>query len=251
MSEPSSSPGMLSTLQKVYAWLARKHLVLILTVLVVVAGAWGFIELADKVMEGDTKAFDEAILRALRRGEDLGQPVGPPWIRQAARDLTALGSVAVLFIFTLAAAGFLLLARRYGEFVLVLTATWGGQLVCLMLKSSLNRERPQVVPHWDEVATASFPSGHAMMAAVVYLTLSVTLANFLHGRRLKTYIVSIALILTFLVGVSRVILGVHYPTDVLAGWTAGLVWAMLCGWLAGFFSRRRKKIPLSPQTISD
>lgn len=245
MSDARSATRVLSVLHGAYTWLAQQNLVLILTVLVIVAGAWGFIELADEVLEGDTKAFDETVLRALRSGEDLGEPIGPSWVRQSARDLTALGGIAVLLLFTLAVSGFLLLARRYHEFALVLAATWGGQIVCSTLKSAVDRKRPDVVPHWDDVATASFPSGHSMMAAVVYLTLSVMLANFLPGRRLKTYIVSLAVVLTFLVGASRVVLGVHYPSDVLAGWTAGLVWALLCGLLAGRFKRREKEIPLS------
>jgi undecaprenyl-diphosphatase len=196
-------------------------------------------------LEGDTQAFDEAILRALRSGQELGEPAGAPWLRQAALDVTALGGFPVLLIFTLAVAGFVLLIGDRLAFALILAATWGGQAICLALKAGLNRSRPEVVPHWDDVATASFPSGHAMMSAVVYLTLAVMLAQFLKGRRLKSYVIGVAAALTFLVGLSRLILGVHYPTDVLAGWTAGLVWSLLCGFLASAYRERRRKTRLS------
>ncbi len=232
--------------RRAYHWLAQRRLVAVLTLLVVVGGTWGFIELADEVLEGDTQAVDEAVLRALRSGEGLGEPAGPSWLREAARDITALGGATVLLIFTFVAAGYLLMVRDYYAAGLLLLATWAGQAVCMALKYSLNRARPDVVPHWDHVMTSSFPSGHSMMAAVVYLTLAVIIANFVRGRRLKSYIVAVAVLLTLLVGVSRVVLGVHYPTDVLAGWTAGLIWALLCGLVVGALKRRWPRKHLSP-----
>jgi undecaprenyl-diphosphatase len=197
--------------------------------------------LASEVVEGDTKAFDEAVLRALRSSLDPTESVGDSWLRRAARNLSSLGSNTVLLVFTLAAAGFLLLVRDVSAAALVLAATWGGQLVCLALKASFNRSRPDLVPHWDQISTASFPSGHAMMSAVVYLTLAVRLVNFVHGRKLKTYIIGVAATLTFLVGVSRLVLGVHYPTDVMAGWTAGLVWSLACGLAASAYHGWRER----------
>jgi undecaprenyl-diphosphatase len=240
-----------SALRRGASLLTGQRLNLVLALLLLVGGAWLFIELAGDVLEGDTHAFDAAVLRALRSGEDFGDPVGPRWLRNAARDVTALGSASVLLLVTLAVAGFLALASNYTAMILVLAATWGGQLICSALKSGLNRARPDIVPHWDTVATASFPSGHAMMSAVVYLTLGVMLANFVQGRRLKTYIITIAAMLTFLVGASRLVLGVHYPTDVLAGWTAGLVWALFCGLALSLYKRRRGKTRLSLNTDSE
>jgi undecaprenyl-diphosphatase len=240
-----------SRLRRAAALLTRQRLSLVLAMLVLVGGAWVFIELAGDVLEGDTHDFDAAVLRALRSGEDFGEPVGPSWLRNGARDITALGSTSVLLIVTLAVAGFLALASRYIDLVLVLAATWGGQLLCSSLKAGLNRARPDIVPHWDTVASPSFPSGHAMMSAVVYLTLAVMLANLVQSRKLKTYIIGIAAFLTFLVGASRLFLGVHYPTDVLAGWAAGLVWALFCGLAMSFYTRGRGKTPLSVNSDSE
>jgi undecaprenyl-diphosphatase len=240
-----------SQVRRAAALVTGQRLNLVLAMLLLVGGAWLFIELAGDVLEGDTHEFDAAVLRALRSGEDFGDPVGPFWLRNTARDVTALGSASVLLIVTLAVAGFLALTKNYAAMVLVLAATWGGQLICSALKAGLDRARPDIVPHWDTVATASFPSGHAMMSAVVYLTLGVMLANFVQGRRLKTYIIGIAAGLTFLVGASRLFLGVHYPTDVLAGWTAGLVWALFCGLAVSLYKQRRGKTRLSLNTQTD
>jgi undecaprenyl-diphosphatase len=245
MSEWIEKTRVVSNFRELWTWLSGQRLDVILSILILVTGAWGFIELADNVIEGDTQALDEAVLRSLRSGEDSTQFAGPAWVRQAARDMTALGGAAVLFCVTIAAAGFLALMRDYAGAAFVLAATWGGQLVCLGLKHFLNRSRPEIVPHWDDVMTSSFPSGHSMMAAVVYLTLAVLLVNVVQGRRLKSYVIGLAVMATFLVGVSRVVLGVHYPTDVLAGWTAGLVWALFCGLSAAFFKRNREQIHLS------
>jgi len=95
-----------------------------------------------------------------------------------------------------------------------------------------------VVPHLREVSTPSFPSGHAMLSAIVYLTLGIFLMQIVRGRVTKLYCLLWALFLTFLVGISRIYLGVHYPTDVLAGWMAGLVWASIC-WVVAHYLRHR------------
>jgi undecaprenyl-diphosphatase len=144
----------------------------------------------------------------------------------------------VLVLVTLAVLGFLLLARKYHALLLLLGATLGGLLLNILLKSYYERPRPTVVPHLSDVRTPSFPSGHSMLSAVVYLTLGAMLARLVERRRLKLYFVAVALLLAFLVGVSRVYLGVHYPTDVLAGWAIGLAWAVLC-WLVTQYLQRR------------
>src|SRR5262249_40656487 len=191
---------------------------------------WAFIGLADSVREGDTQSFDERAVRALRRPDDPATPLGPRWLHEVGRDLTALGGVVVLSLLTLAVGIFLLLARqpRAGGFVVV--AVVGGLLLSSLLKAVIDRPRPGVVPHLSHVDTSSFPSGHSMMSAVTYLTLGSLLARLTPRYLLKVYFVGVALLLTILVGLSRVYMGVHYPTDVLAGWSAGLAWAVLC-WL--------------------
>ena len=222
-------------------WLGRHEFVVLLAVLIVVAGTWGFIALADVVLEGRTQSLDESVLLALRRPDNPAMPIGPDWMAEVGRDLTAVGGVAVLLLATLAVAGFLLLDRKFAAMGFVLAAVAGGLVVSSLLKACFARPRPDVVPHLSQVYTSSFPSGHSMMSAIVYLTLGALLAHMVVRRPLKFYFLAVALLLTGLVGGSRVYMGVHYPTDVLAGWTAGLVWATLC-WLAARKLQRRGTI---------
>ncbi len=214
----------------VLALLRRTDLVVLLAVLTLVVGVWVFVVVADQVREGDTQAFDERLLRALRRPDDPKVPVGPDWLHEVGRDLSALGGVCGLTLLTVGVLGYLLLGKLYHAAGFVALAVGGGWLLSTLLKSGFDRPRPSVVPHLDVVDSSSFPSGHSMLSAVVFLTLGSLLARLTPSYRLKVYFVSVALILSGLVGMSRVYLGVHYPTDVLAGWAAGLVWAVLC-WL--------------------
>jgi undecaprenyl-diphosphatase len=177
-------------------------------------------------------------VRKLRRADDPATPIGPRWLQECGRDITALGGVTVLTLVTFSVAGYLLMARKFHAMWLVLIATFGGLIVSSILKRSFERGRPDIVPHLSHVYTSSFPSGHSMLSAVVYLTLGSLLARLAPGYAVKIYFIALALVLTFLVGVSRVYMGVHYPTDVLAGWTAGLVWAILC-WLVARYLQRR------------
>jgi len=188
----------------------------------------GFMQLADLVLEGGTQDFDERALRSLRRANDPATPVGPAWLRGAALDMTALGSASVLGLTVLAIVGFLLLQGMRRTALFVFGASAGGWVLNLALKEFFQRPRPDVVPHLRDVMTLSFPSGHAMTSAAVYLTLGALLMRIAERRATKIYCMAVAMLVTFLVGVSRVYLGVHYPTDVLAGWLVGLSWALLC-----------------------
>jgi undecaprenyl-diphosphatase len=225
-------------LSMVVEWLGQHELVVLLAVLIVVAGTWGFIALADVVLEGRTQPLDESVLIALRQPDNPAMPIGPPWMAEVGRDLTALGGVAVLLLATLAVAGFLLLDRKLAAMRFLLAAVAGGLVVSSLLKACFSRPRPDIVPHLSQVYTSSFPSGHSMMSAIVYLTLGALLSCVVVQRRLKFYSLAVALLLTGLVGASRVYMGVHYPTDVLSGWTAGLVWATLCWLIARKLQRR-------------
>ncbi len=220
-------------------WLSHYGGVAVLiAVLAAVAGTWGFIALADEVKEGDTQKFDEWAIRSLRRADDPSVPVGPKWLHEAGRDVTALGGVTVLSLVTLVVAGYLLIVRKHHAMWLVLVATFTGLILSSLLKYVIDRARPEIVPHLSHVYTSSFPSGHSMLSAVVYLTLGSLLARIAPGMLVKLYCIGVAMLLTFLVGISRVYMGVHYPTDVLAGWTAGLVWAILC-WLVARWLQHR------------
>jgi undecaprenyl-diphosphatase len=206
----------------------RFELTIIMLSTLVVGGIWLFVGVAGEVMEGDTQAFDEAIILALRNPVDLADPVGPLWLEEIGRDLTALGGVAILAILTVGVVLFLFLQGTTRAAYFVSTAVVGGVLLGTLLKEFFARPRPELVPHLSYVYTASFPSGHSLNAAVVYLALGVLLARLQKQRILKIYILLVAAFVTVAVGISRVYLGVHWPTDVLAGWTAGAVWALLC-----------------------
>lgn len=218
-------------------WVAVETAVLI-GLLAAVLGGWAFLALADDVREGDTHAFDEWLLRAVRRADDPAVPIGPRWLGEVARDLTALGGVAVLTLLSLAVIGFLLLRRQPHGAAFLAASLAGGLLLSTLFKHFYARERPSVVPHLSTFESASFPSGHSMLSAIAYLTLGVMLARLTAQRTLRWYFLGVAVLLPGLVGASRVFLGVHYPTDVLAGWSAGLAWAALCALVARWLQQR-------------
>lgn len=224
--------------QRILRFLPREGNVLA-AMLLVVASVGGFIAIADEVLEGDTREFDRWLMHQLRRADDPAVPLGPPWLIEAARELTALGGVTVLCVLVVAVVGYLLQQRAYGAMWLMLTAAVGGMGLSFALKHFFGRERPDVVLHRVTVHSPGFPSGHAMLSAVVYLTLGTLLAQIARQRTSQIYCLTVALVLTFLIGLSRIYLGVHYPTDVLAGWAAGLAWTLLCWLIARAVQRRR------------
>jgi undecaprenyl-diphosphatase len=193
-------------------------------------GLWGFAWLVDEALEGDTRVFDETILLALRNPADRSDPIGPFWLDIMMRDYTALGSHAVLILVGLLALGYILFLRKWASALLLAVSFGGGMLLNSLLKQGFDRPRPGLVAHLAEVHTASFPSGHAMLSATCYLTLGTLLAGVTRSRRLKAYVLGAAVMLVVIIGASRIYLGVHWPTDVLAGWALGAAWAMGC-WL--------------------
>lgn len=194
--------------------------------------------LASEIADGDTRVFDSYIMTGLRRSGDLTQPIGPAWLPSTMLDFTALGGVSVLTLLTILAAGLLLAQRKWRRALFLVGAISGGALLNAGLKIGFARPRPELVGHLVKVHDLSFPSGHAMNSAVVYLTLGVLLARAEKGPRVKAYILGGAILLTLIVGCSRVYLGVHFPTDVLAGWAVGASWATLC-WLVADWWRQR------------
>lgn len=209
-----------------------------LLVLVVVLGLWGFGELADEVIEGDTRAVDEWVIRAMRNPDNPADAIGPLWFEEAVRDVTALGSSAVIIIVIVAVTGFVALRRQYHALALIVIAITGGGLLTVLLKHFFARPRPELVEPLVRATSGSFPSGHSLLSAVMYLMLGALLTRLVEPMKLKLYIIATALLLSFVVGFSRVYLGVHYPSDVLAGWTVGLVWAVVCWLVADRLQKR-------------
>ncbi|MEO8315681.1 MAG: phosphatase PAP2 family protein [Pseudomonadota bacterium] len=191
----------------------------------VCSALWLFLGVAEEVGEGETLDLDTRILLAMHPAGPDG-PLGPQWLQEIARDITALGSGVVLALIVVSTCGFLLLARRYRAAILVLVAPAVGSVLNALLKLHFDRPRPTLIPHDIYVPSASFPSGHAMLSATVFLTLAAVLARLAPTFRLKVFVLCLAVLLSGLVGFSRVYLGVHWPSDVLAGWTAGAGWAL-------------------------
>lgn len=198
-----------------------------------------FVWIASEMAEGETLAWDRAILRGLRTSADAGVPIGPGWLKKSMQDLTALGGVSVLTALTIVVVFYLAVSRRVGLALFVAASTTGGALVGTVLKHFFVRTRPTIVPHLVDVDSLSFPSGHALNSAVIYLTLGALLSRTETRPAVRRYIMAVAIALTMIIGVSRVYLGVHYPSDVLAGWCAGAAWAATCASIARALQRRR------------
>jgi undecaprenyl-diphosphatase len=236
----SVKPPTQGVFVRLIRWLGGCEVAVLLAVVGIAAGVGTFAVVASEVNAGATQAFDRQILLAMRRPADLA-PLGSPAFQQAARDITALGSSLVLGLITVIACGFLALDGKTHMAFFVCVSVIGGLTASSLLKEVFQRPRPDLVPYAIYVSGTSFPSGHSMMSAVTFLTLGALLARSQKRKRLKAYFLLLATLLTVMVGLSRVYLGVHWPTDVLAGWTAGAVWALLC-WLAARWLQSRRAI---------
>ncbi|MBS7704273.1 phosphatase PAP2 family protein [Chelatococcus asaccharovorans] len=201
---------------------------LVAALLVAAGGILGFLAVAEDMREGELQAFDTGILLALRNPQDLADPIGPQWLEIGMRDITSLGSIPVLALIVAVVIGYLVLARKPGVALLVAISVGGGLLLGHLLKLRFERPRPDLVAHLVDIHSLSFPSSHAMLSAVTYLTIGALLTRVERRRIVRLYILVVAVGLTLLVGLSRIYLGVHWPSDVLAGWCAGAAWAMGC-----------------------
>jgi undecaprenyl-diphosphatase len=221
-------------------WRWFPELEVLLALLAVVGTAWLFVQLADEVVEGDTQGFDEWVISALRDPENPRLPRGPKWVHEVGRDITAIGGATVVTLVVGSAAVYLFLRRKSHAAWLMLLAVVSGVIVSTVLKNLIGRERPSVGSDLTTVITYSFPSGHSMLSAVAYLALGTMLARTESQRTVRIFFMTIAVLTTLLVGISRVYLGVHYPSDVLGGWTAGLGWAIVWWIIARMLQRQGK-----------
>jgi undecaprenyl-diphosphatase len=230
---------------RVMHWLGSHELAVLIGLLVVAILVAGFIRLA-ALATGDAEIeVDTELLMGLRVPGRPDDPLGPAWLEEAARDITALGSTTVLALLLIAACCYLLLRQKWRTALYVALAILGGAAMSFFLKSGFDRPRPDLVAHHAEVFTSSFPSSHAMASAVTFLTLGALLARTEPNRRLKAFVMGTAALLTLIVGASRVYLGVHWPSDVLAGWVAGAAWA-LGTWLLARILQRRHTLDEEP-----
>ncbi|MFN3319046.1 MAG: phosphatase PAP2 family protein [Allorhizobium sp.] len=205
-----------------------------LTALVAALVAYFLFELTGEVLEGETRAFDEGVLLMLRDPADPAMPRGPAWLTKMMVDITALGGVTVLTLLVTLVVVYLALRQKYRTALFVTASILGGWALSSAMKLGIARPRPEVVQHLVEVTDMSFPSGHAMLSAITYLTLGAMLSRLEERASLRYFFPLVAVVLTLIIGLSRIYLGVHYPTDVLGGWAAGTVWA--CG--SWFVARR-------------
>ena len=215
-----------SSVQSETAWRGREVAALV----VVLASIAAFVTLLALISSPEIQRFDESVIRALRNQQDASNPIGPKWVQELARDYTALGGYGVLSTLTVLIALFLSFAGKRRRAWFAAFVVFAGYLVSTGLKAAIGRPRPAIVPYLSNFNSASFPSGHSMMSAVVYITFSLMLADLANRKRVSALLFIAPVAISAAVGFSRVYMGVHYPTDVFAGWCAGISWALGC-WL--------------------
>lgn len=190
------------------------------------------VHVAWELIEGEQFGFDTRLLLALRVPGHPQTPIGPAWLLQSAVDISALGGYTLLWLFGVAGIAWLIAAGKRAEAVGIAVSLIGSSVIDGLLKHWIARPRPDLVPHLVQVTNASFPSGHAMISSAVYLTLALMLAEGIEadgwrGRAGRVAVVAFFSGLAVLIGMSRVYLGVHWPSDVLAGWCFGTAWALV------------------------
>ena len=229
--------------------IARGEIAAVSALFIVAAGVWSFADLAGDMAEGEERGFDLAVLHALRPAANGLDPWGPGWLEEAALDLTALGGLAVLGLFAVIVTGFLMLRRKRLSALLLALGLAGGVGLSEGLKALFGRERPPEVFRAVETLNASFPSGHSLLSAVFYLSIGVMLTRAFPERRFKAYVMAVAVLLTLIVGLTRVYLAAHWATDVLAGWSVGAAWAMALWLVAYAVQRRQQGHPQDPHVL--
>jgi len=209
-----------------------------------------FLSLADEVREGETEAFDNALLMLFRTSDPSHALIGPLWVQEMMRDVTALGSFACLGLLVVGVAIYLLLAGLRNAALLMVVCVLSGTALSTLLKMNYDRPRPELETFTHQF-TSSFPSGHSMLSAVTYLSIGALLARLAPTMALKIYALSAAVFLTILVGFSRLYLGVHFPSDILAGWCIGAAWALLWSIIAIWLQKRGQVEQPPAETLGD
>ncbi|MEX0955942.1 MAG: phosphatase PAP2 family protein [Rhizobiaceae bacterium] len=203
----------------------------VLLMAVIAIALYAFFQIADEVSEAEIAQLDNALLLVFRNPADIADPIGPPWLEETVTEITSLGGYPILVAVVAAVAGYLVVVRMFGPALYVVLSVSAGTLLSQVLKSLYDRPRPDIVEHLVVAHTASFPSGHATMSAVVYLTLAALIVRLVDDVRARVYVICVAVLVSVLVGMSRIYLGVHWPSDVAAGWALGVAWACL-SWLS-------------------
>ena len=209
---------------------------------IITLGVYAFIQIADEMAEGEIRNLDETLFLMMRVPGDPSRSIGPEWLQETALEVTAVGGYPLIMLTLAAVSGFFIVTKRYGAALYVVLSVGSGALLSYTLKKFYARPRPDLVDHLDTVHTASFPSGHAMVTTVAYLTLAAIVISYLETRRARAYVITVAVLVAVMVGVSRVYLGVHWPSDVAAGWALGAAWASF-SWLVVHMLQRHNGRP--------
>ena len=237
-------PKISALVSRSRTWLAHRsapEILVYLGLLLVLIGSWGFVELADEMLEGGTQHFDDWVLQSLRKPGSPHEAIGPAWLHDFFLNVTALGSGTLAVLIALIVMGALALQGRRFSIALIAVSVTGAGALTTVLKEIFARPRPPVEYRAVEALQMSFPSGHSFIAATLYLTIGALLTGIAPTRGMKIYIMAVAIVLVVLVGLSRIYLGVHYTTDVLGGWCAGVIWAIACSIAAHFLRSRHAR----------
>ncbi|CAN5271348.1 phosphatase PAP2 family protein [soil metagenome] len=227
------SSGLQSFISRAIA-LARTEFAALGALFVIAAGALTFADLAEDMREPGGMAFDERVLHLVRPyAADPSRPWGPWWLKEAASDITSLGGISVLSLFAIIVIVFLLTQKKRLSALLLVISLAGGVALSEGLKRVFERDRPPQIYQAVKTINASFPSGHALLSAVFYLTLGVMLTRAFPERRAKAYVLGVGILITLLIGTTRIYLGAHWASDVFAGWSVGAAWAMAL-WLVSY-----------------
>ncbi len=204
-----------------------------LAVFILIGASLLFVLIAAAVSTEVFAQLDNDVLIFLRNAENLAQPRGPAWLEHFTQELTALGGWPLLTMLSVTLTVFFVLRGQW-DFAIILPAVALGEMVMVsQMKLAFARLRPDAVPHLVEATSNSFPSGHAASAAAIYLTLGLMLANISTSKSMRLYAFITPVTLAVMIGLSRIYLGVHYPSDVFAGWCVGAAWASLI-WIAAW-----------------